>query len=250
MAQAQTVAGLAELYLGDYASGLRDLETALQFARDTHDLGNEVGRLNDIGSAFYFQGLYGEAMDRYQQAARAVEANQKDEWSNWGRQITQSNIAILYQTLGQNERALDIYGNLQKGLTALPPREQAQVLTNIGVLRRRLGDPRKALETYRAAQTLYRQAAHRDGEIAVLNAIGIVQAMDFHDSTAAAATFTSALDLAESSGNRPLALQARLYRGEAYYLAGEQQKSAADTFVPDLTNATAVAVHSQVRYNI
>ena len=95
VAQAQTVAGLAELYLGDYASGLRDLEIALQFARDTHDLGNEVGRLNDIGSAFYFQGLYGEAMDRYQQAARAVEANQKDEWSNWGRQITQSNIAIL-----------------------------------------------------------------------------------------------------------------------------------------------------------
>jgi CHAT domain-containing protein len=227
-ARAQTTAGLAELYLGDYTRAVLDLEASLQEAIEIHDFANEVGRLNDIGSAFYFQGLYSDAMTRYQRALQRVEATPSDRWSGWARQITLSNIAILYQTLGQSERALSLYTSLLGGLQTLPPRERAQFLMNIGVLRRRLGDPGKALETYRAAQALYRQSAHRDGEIAVLNAIGIVQAMDFRNWSAAEAAFTEALDLAERSRNRPLAVHARLYRGETFFRAGRLRESSAD----------------------
>ena len=227
-ARAQTAAGLAEMYSGDYAASIRDLEDALQVARDIHDFGNEIGRLNNIGSALYFQGLYGEAMERYQEAMRRVAATPDDRWTGWGRQITLANIAVLYQTLGQFEKALDLYTGLLRGEQSLPPREQAQFLTNAGVLRRRLGDPRKALYTYRAAQALYRRAAHRNGEIAVLNDIGIVQAMDFQDWKGAETTFTNAYELAEQSGDRPLAVQARLYRGETFYRAGRRGDSKAD----------------------
>ncbi len=227
-ARAQTTAGLAEMYSGDYASAMRDFEEALALARETNDFANEVGRLNNIGNSLYFQGLYGESLERYQQAMRRVEATPNDRWTGWARQITLANIAVLYQTLGQSERALALYTDLLRGVQTLPPREQAQFLTNAGVLRRRLGDPRKALDTYRTAQALYRQAAHRDGEIAVLNNIGIVQAMDLHDWKAAESTFTSAYDLAERSHDRPLAVHALLYRGETLYRAGRLAESKSD----------------------
>ena len=62
----------------------------------------------------------------------------------------------------------------------------------------------------------------------MLNNIGILQAMDLADFRAAISTFSTALKLAEDSGDRPLAVHARLYRGETLYRAGELEQSAAD----------------------
>ena len=220
--------GLAQLYSGDYASSFDTFVLALNIARESHDGDGELTRLNNLGTVFYFQGRYGDALARYQEALRRLDAYPHQTWTASRRQLTVANIAILYQTLGQFQRALDLYSELMQTPQALPPREQAQLLSNIGSLRRRLGDPQKALETYRAAQDLYRKAAHRDGEIAVLNNIGIVQAMDLHDYSGAAVTFSDALRLAELSGDRPRAIHARLYRGEAFYRNGSNDKSASD----------------------
>jgi len=112
---------------------------------------------------------------------------------------------------------LEIYSELLQGSHALLPAEEAQFLANVGALRRRLGDPIKALATYRAAQALYKQSGQRDAEIAVLNNLGIVKATGLHDSWGRPRTFSEALKEAEASGNRPLSIQARLYRGEALY---------------------------------
>ena len=102
------------------------------------------------------------------------------------------------------------------------------MLAHIGALRRRLGEPGKALETYHDVQALYRQADYRDGEISVLNDIGILQAMDLRDFRSAAATFTTALRLAEQSGDKPLITHALLYRAEAYFRGGLLDKSDED----------------------
>lgn len=225
---ALTVVGLAQLYSGDYPSALQRFTIALDLARQTRHVELEITLLNNIGTVFYYQGRYADAMDWYQQALRRVDASPSEKWTASKRQLTEANIAILYQTLGQFERALTLYSGLLHSRQALPPVEQAQLLANVGALRRRLGDPAKALDTYRAAQSLYKQAAHRDGEIAVLNNIGIVQAMDLRDFSGAIASFGSALRLAQQSGDRPLAVHARLYRGEALYRAGRLPPSAAD----------------------
>ena len=226
--RALTAVGMAELYSGDYNSSLRNFTAALSIARETADLEAEITRLNNIGTVFYYQGRYSEAMDRYQEAMRRVAASSNQAWHSSRRQLTAGNIAMLYQTLGQFEHALNLYTDLLHSPQALPPREEAQLLTNVGVLRRRLGDPNKALDTYRHAQALYKDQAHRDGEIGVLNNIGIVQAMDLRDYSSAAATFTTALKLAEQSGDRPLAVHAHLYRGEALYRAGILERSGLD----------------------
>ena len=226
--RALTETGLARLYSGEYQAALGDFTTALDLARQTGDVSAEVTRLNNIGTVFYFQGRYADAMDRYQAAMRTVTAAPNQPWSASRRQLTTGNIAMLYQTLGNYQRALDLYTELLQGRQALPPQEQAQLLSNVGALRRRLGDPLKAVDTYRAAQALYARTAHRDGEVAVLNNIGIVQAMDLRDFATAVGTFTTSLGLAEAAGDRPLAIHAHLYRGEALYRTGDMRRSEAD----------------------
>jgi CHAT domain-containing protein len=224
-ASALTFAGLGQMYSGDYPPAIQNLSDALATARDTNDFAKTVARLNDLGNAYYFEGRYSDAMARYLEAKRLIEAVRGNPEKSWASQLTTANIAILYQTVGQFERALALYTELLAARAALAPEEHAQLLTNMGALRRRLGDPQKALATYREAQAVYRKISHRDGEIAVLNNIGIVQALDFHDNAAADATFTEALQMAESSGDRPLAVHARLYRGESLYREGQLEKS-------------------------
>jgi CHAT domain-containing protein/tetratricopeptide (TPR) repeat protein len=226
--RACNLVGLAQLYSGDYARSLQNFNLALAIARADHDVEAEITRLNNIGNIFYFQGHYSESLDRYQEAQRLVESFPREKWSASRRQLTLANTAILYQTLGQFEPALELYTVLLNSPQALPPNEEAQLLANVGALRRRLGDPQKALATYRAAQLLYKKAAHRDGEIAVLNNIGIVEAMDLSDFPAALHAFTRALQLATHSGDRPLVVHAHLYRGETLYRAGRLQQSALD----------------------
>ncbi len=201
---------------------------ALAISRRIGDLPGQVTRLNNVGTVYYYQGRYTDAMGAYQQAEGIVKSSPNEPWTASRAQLTTANLAILYQTVGQYERALEIYSGLLRSKQALPPQELAQLLTNIGTLRRRLGDPQKALDTYREAQSIYAKAAHRDGEIAVLNNIAIAQAMDLHDYDASVKNFTAALNLSNSSNDRPLAVHARLYRAEALYRAGRLTESTAD----------------------
>lgn len=228
LAAALRVLGLARLYSGAYSPAIDSLTEALALSRQLHDFGSEIARLNDLGMAIYSQGRYRQALDRYEEAQARVREVPNDKWSPWARQVTTANIAILYQTLGQFDRALALYSELLDTAGALAPEEQAQLLSNVGALRRRLGDPVKALETYRQSQRLYARSKHADGEIVVLNNIGIVQAMDLGESKAAEATFSQALALAERSGDRPLAIEALLNRGEARFRAGQFRLSNAD----------------------
>lgn len=232
------------MYSGDYKPALDHFTRALQIARETHDANNEVAWLNDIGNIFYFQGRYSDAMAQYEEATRLIQWAGDTTWAGSRRQLTTANIAILYQTLGQYEQALSLFNALLQSRQQLPPKEQAQLLTNIGVLRRRLGDPIKALDAYHAAQALYRRAAHRDGEILLLNNIGIVEAMDLRDSPAAISTFSKALRLATESHDRPRIVHACLYRGEALYRAGRINDSATD-FETALAAATPLGEHEE-----
>ena len=227
-ARALTGQGLARLYSGDYKHALENFNEAISISRAIHDYPGEITRLNNAGTAYYYLGRYADAMNTYTEAQRVVSSHPEAPWNAAQRQLTMGNVAMLHQTVGQYERALDIYSDLLRSQQALPPRERAQFLNNVGSLRRRLGDPQKALETYREAQAIYTQASHSDGEIAILNNIAIVQAMDLRDYPAAIASFSKALELALGSRNTPLAVHARLYRGETFYRAGRIAESRAD----------------------
>jgi tetratricopeptide (TPR) repeat protein len=219
--------GLAYQYKGEYPAALDNYRSALAADRAHADREGEITRLNNIGNIDYFEGRYSDALRRYQDAQERLRG-ESDPWTTASRDRTLANLAALYQRLGQEPHALELYRQLGDTSRALPGSEQAQLLMNQGVLYRRLGDPVKALELYRAAQTLFAKDAHRDGEIGALRNIGIALAADFDDLPHALESFTQALELADKSSNVRVTAQVLLYRADVLRRLGRTTESRAD----------------------
>jgi tetratricopeptide (TPR) repeat protein len=206
--------GRANQYLGNYPAALDNYQTALGIDRAVGGAAGEITRLNNIGNIYYFQGQYSPALDFYQQALVKVNATTTGPWNPWARQLTSANMATVYQRVGLEGRALDLYKEISSKAQALSANEQAQLLLNEGVLYRRMGDPIKALELYSKAQALFRSDRQADGAIGALRNIGIAKAMDLGDLAGSLDAFTAALELAKRSSNTRGLVQASLYRGD------------------------------------
>src|SRR5256712_490925 len=232
--------GLANLYLGRYDSALASYQGALALDRAGGDGDGEVTRLNNIGNVQYMRGRYSDALRLYQDAMAEVDTRTSERSSARLRKMTISNLAALYQRLGADERALDLYARLRTGET-MQPSEEAQLLINQGALLRRLGDPIKAMETYRQAQALFARGQHRDGEIGAWRNIGIAYALDLNDNQRALDAFSAALKLAQESSNQRGGGQALLYRGETPRRIGRLAEAARELHAA-LSGATRVGL--------
>ena len=224
-ARAYSRKGIADVQIGAYSVGQRDFETALSLARNVKEREIEVQTLNNLGSPFYLQGKYYEALRSYDNALRLIDTAGDANWTAYWRQITNFNQATLYQRLGRYQKALQIYREVQAHSQNLMSGDRAHVLANLGTLYRRLGDPWKALENYRAAQVLYSTAHDADGEISVLKNIGIVVAMDNGDFRKAESIFRTVQSLAKKTHNRREEMQAHLYLGETLLRANSMKLS-------------------------
>jgi len=209
--------GIAEGDLGLYGAAQVSFHRALALIRSVSDLETEVRTLNNLGNAFYFPGQYLEALRAYQEAWQIVERHTSDPWDNEWRQITRINQATLYQRLGRYQSALEIYRQLGPLSQRLNGSDRAQLLTNLGALYRRLGDPWKALDSYRAALDLYSKQHDSAGEISVLKNIGIVYALDQGDLVKAQQFFARSLAQARDTHNQREQMQAHLYLGESLF---------------------------------
>jgi tetratricopeptide (TPR) repeat protein len=212
---------IAKLQNGSYPGARQDLEQALVLSRSGHDPENEAQVLNNLGSAYYFPGSYSEAQQYYDQAMNLVDQNAATKWSDYWRQITSFNQATLFQRLGRYEKALQIYRQVEESSKNLTPSDHAHLYANLGALYRRLGDPYKALDTYKAAQRLYELEHDVGGELTVLKNIGIVYALDLEDLARAREIFNSAIVLAAKTKNRREEMQSHLYLGEIRFRSHE-----------------------------
>jgi len=210
---AVNLVGQANLFLGNYPASLAAYQHALDLAEARHDVAAASIRLGNIGNVYFYQGRYTDALRTYQSAL--AKAEQGGAAAANGRQLALANLAILYEQLGQNENALAFYQRAAQSASALKPAEYGQLLSNMGTLYRRMGDPVKALDTYSSARQVFRRAAHSDGEIHVLHNTGLVLALDYKAPERALAAFTEALQLADSSGDRRQSMLGHLFRGEA-----------------------------------
>jgi CHAT domain-containing protein/tetratricopeptide (TPR) repeat protein len=224
-AAASNVGASAQLYSGDYEPSIREFQHALALDRQLRDGKGEITRLSNIGNVYFFQGKYLDALDSYEQAMHAVEQSAGAPWIAGRRQLVLTNLATLYEQLGQNETALGYYRQALAAGAGLPPSEYAQLLSNAGTLYRRLGDAVKALEMYDAAKKLFSREHLSDGEIHVLQNVGLAEALDFNDWQRALKAFTSALRLAQSTGNRREIVLAHLFRGELLFRSGQLKEA-------------------------
>src|SRR5256712_1464270 len=121
--------GLANLYLGRYDSALASYQRALALDRAGGDGDGEVTRLNNIGNVQYMRGRYSDALRLYQDAMAEVDTRTSERSRARLRKMTISNLAALYQRLGPDERALDLYTPLRTG-EAMQPSEEPQLPIN------------------------------------------------------------------------------------------------------------------------
>jgi CHAT domain-containing protein/Tfp pilus assembly protein PilF len=214
-ARAANNLGANHSFRGDYPAALIQFQRALSLYLNSGNKEGEIKQLSNIGNLFYLQGKYMDAWRAYRSAMDRLDQAGGEPWSARWRQLAVTNLATLFQRLGQENRALELYQQLRQSPLALKPSEEARVLINVGVMYRRLGDPIKALETYRDAQELFAREQHAHGQISVLKNIGIVLALDLGNVSGALGAFNRALALAEQTNDRREATHAHLYRGES-----------------------------------
>jgi CHAT domain-containing protein/Tfp pilus assembly protein PilF len=212
-AHARNDAGMAYMNAGNYAQAENELQTALKLNSGTGDVRSDIMLLYNLGNVYYYQAKYSEAFRSYQSALQKVENSASESWAPALRHVTLLNMATLYQRLGNDQRAIEIYKDLE-GSPQLRPEALAHIYANLGILYRHLGDTEKALETYRKAQQLFTEKKDADGQLGVLKNIGIVFGLNLGRLQDALKTFDAALALAEKTKNRREIMQAHLYRGE------------------------------------
>ncbi|MCC6394087.1 MAG: CHAT domain-containing protein [Bryobacterales bacterium] len=221
LASARNAEGAALLYAARYPESAAAFVDALSLYQRLHDRMRIIDVLNNLGSVHYYRGEYADALNRYQQAYDALTGSEKESWYDYSRHLTIVNLATIFQRLGRNRSALDLYKTLgpePRGLSASEiPRYQA----NLGVLYRRLGDPWKAQETYLEALHRFQKLNDHDGTLGILINLGILRALDFEDYPGAHDWFQNALALATESGSAREAMQANLYLAETQFRGGD-----------------------------
>jgi CHAT domain-containing protein/tetratricopeptide (TPR) repeat protein len=216
-ARARDDAGLALSNAGNYSDAGAELELALKLNQDGGPAQTAVLILNNLGIVNYYQARYSEALRTYETAMQYVDKSAAEAWAGDWRQITLSNLATLYQRLGNDKRAIEIYNSVLANPQGLTPRDLGHIYANLGVLYRHLGDANNALASYRKAGQFYQSEKDVDGELGVLKNTGIVLALDLGRLQDALKTFDQVRALAERTKTQREAMQALLYRGETLY---------------------------------
>ncbi|HVG89969.1 MAG TPA: tetratricopeptide repeat protein, partial [Alphaproteobacteria bacterium] len=223
-AQAHDDAGLALSNAGDYAEAAAELDLGLKLTSETGNAQTAVLVLNNLGSVYFYQAKYSEALRTYESALQYVEKAGAEPWAAIWRQLTQLNLATLYQRLGNDQRAIKIYNDIlahpNKDLT---PRDVAHMDANMGAIYRRLGDPKQALVFYGYADEYYAKEKDIDGELGVMKNSGIVLALDLGRFQDALKRFDAVRALAEKTKSQRESMQAVLYRGETLYRMGKME---------------------------
>jgi len=213
-AQALNDEGLAYSNGGKYSEAGQALEEALNMSAKANDGHTMVLVLNNLGNVYYYEARYSEAFKAYDAAAARVEKENDVAWARAWRAITRLNLATLYQRLGNDQRAINVYHTTLDNVHDLTPREVAHVLANLGVLYRRMGNIEEAIKNYHDAEKFYSRQKDIDGELGVLKNIGIAQVLDLGKLGEALKTFEQARKLAEASKNQRESMQALLYQAE------------------------------------
>jgi CHAT domain-containing protein/Tfp pilus assembly protein PilF len=142
-----------------------------------------------------------------------------------GQATTLTSIGLVYDSLGEKQKALEFYNQALPLRRAVGDRGgEAVTLNNIGGVYDSLGEKQKALKFYNQALPLRRAVGDRGGEAATLNNIGLVyNSLGEHQK--ALEFFNQALPLTRAVGNRGGEAATLNNIGLVYNSLGEQQKA-------------------------
>ncbi len=142
-----------------------------------------------------------------------------------GEAATLSNIGLVYDSLGEKQKALDYYNQALPIVRLLGNRAgEAGTLSNIGAVYDSIGEKQRALDFYNQALPIVRVIGDRSGEARTLNNLGAVydtlgekqQALD---------CYNQALRIEREVGNRSGEAITLNNIGRVYDSLGERQKA-------------------------
>jgi CHAT domain-containing protein/Flp pilus assembly protein TadD len=163
----------------------------------------------------------GKAVEKYNQALALFQTAGDRFWEA----ATLNNIGLVYDALGEKQKAFDYYNQALPILRAVGNRSgEAITLNNIGSVYNALGEKQKALDYYAQALLIRRAVGDRSGEATTLNNFGVVydslgekqKALDY---------YTQALLIRRAVGNRSGEANTLNNIGVVYNALGEKQKA-------------------------
>ena len=238
--------GLNVLDSAHVALGRPDLAVhgrrALQLFDELGELGQKAGLLNNLGILAYYDGRWGDALERYEQAREAWE----QAGDRWAASFAASNIAEVLSCQGRLDEAEPLLREILRVSQAAGTRSRvATALAELGKLAARRGETREALERLRDARATFAELGEDgatfdvDARIAEALALG-------GDAERAWTVARSALARAEASDAGSLGLPVLLRAlGLAHLLAGRL-----DAGCEALRRSVAAAEEVRSRYDV
>lgn len=153
-------------------------------------------------------------------ALALAQCHQEEDWaghSAWQAKLVH---ARLLAQLGRSQQAMAALKQLAVKEATLAPAERTELLMEIGSLYHRLGDPLKAQDTLLRGALIAESAGLAATRAEALKALGVVEAFDLGNFHLARDRFLKYQAVADSSGLKLDALQARLWVAELEFRDG------------------------------
>lgn len=219
--------GLALQSLGETAEAEPLFQEALRINRQRGDAESQVVNLSNLGSLAMTAGRYSAALRLQDEAAALASRHQGRPWAAEQAAIARINQGAVLEKVGAYREALDLYKGMLADAGGLPPGRRAALLVNSGVIYRNLGDPVRAVESFREAVEAYRRAGDQAGLSNAWLNLGLAHHLNLARHGEAEKAYREALRLAKESGDRTEEIQDLFYLGQLLRERGRLDEAAA-----------------------
>jgi tetratricopeptide (TPR) repeat protein len=145
------------------------LEASLAASRKLKRHDTEGDELNSLGSAYYYMGEIGRAIECYEQSLII----KREVGDRPGEGAALGNLGVAYQYLGEPRRAIECFEqHLAIARETLTRRGEGKALGNLGLAYEALGEPRRAIEFFDQRLVIALEIGDRVGEAHALNGMG------------------------------------------------------------------------------
>jgi CHAT domain-containing protein/tetratricopeptide (TPR) repeat protein len=178
--------GLACEGLGNYADSMNYMKQSLAIAREIDDVKGEGYVLLSLANIYCDIGQSEKAIDGYE---KALEIGNKISDRHL-QGSAKANLGNTHNILGNDTLVLEYLQDSLKIFTeeVIDVREQANILTNLGIFTRQQGDLTEAIKYFQQSLTLKRTIQDRRGEVNTLGRLGLFygelgnweRAIDYH----------------------------------------------------------------------
>jgi CHAT domain-containing protein/Tfp pilus assembly protein PilF len=205
--------GLALQNVGEFTESAERYREALAINREIGETAAAAQNLANLSSLAIREARYDLALARIEETMALASEHEGEAWAKTQTQVALMNQGVVLEKLGAPREALESYrrvladeGEIDTGLRAL-------LNTNMGVMYRNLGDPVKALELFEQAARSYEEIGDSSGLSNVHLNMALARHLNLGELELAEADYRRALELAESGGDRPEAIQDLFYLG-------------------------------------